>query len=155
MSDDISYFQEINIEKDRFYQNKFQLLALKSSKIVYSSRTRYCFEISVRNGAYVLLVDWEFQSLPHVFVLFPKIDMHNWLEIHTYGMQYNNIYQRKLPMICLWYPSKSEWNSEIPLIESILPWAIEWTEFYELWLLTGAWYGRGEHPIPRQKKEMI
>jgi len=151
VSSEISYFESINIEKDRFYHNKFQLLALKTSKIVYSSKTRFCIEISIRNGAYILLVDWQFQTLPDVFVLYPSIDMRNWLDIHTYGLQYNNIYHRRLPLICLWYPKKDEWMSDIPLVESVIPWAIEWTEFYELWLLSGVWYGRGEHPNPRQK----
>ena len=153
MNNEISYFQGINIEKDRFYHNKFLLLALKTSKITYSSKTRFCIEISIRDGAYILLLDWQIQTLPDVFILYPRIDMSNWLEIHTYGLQYNNIYQRKLPLICLWYPKKDEWMSDMPLVESILPWAIEWTEFYELWLLTGVWYGRGEHPTPRQKKK--
>ena len=151
MNCETTYFQCINIEKDRFYHNKFQLLALKTTKLIYSDKTRFCFEISIRNGAYTLLLDWHFQFLPDVFVLYPSIDMRKWLDIHTYGLQYNNICRKKLPLICTWYPANHEWTSETPLVESILPWAIEWTEFYELWLLTGVWYGRGEHPSPRQK----
>ena len=39
------------------------------------------------------------------------------------------------------------------LTESYIPWAIEWTEFYELWLLTGTWYGGGVHPGGDKKNE--
>lgn len=29
---------------------------------------------------------------------------------------------------------------------TIVPWLAEWLEFYEGWLVTGIWYGGGEHP---------
>ncbi|MCX2456014.1 hypothetical protein [Lacticaseibacillus nasuensis] len=32
------------------------------------------------------------------------------------------------------------------LQQTIIPWAQEWIYFYELYLITGKWYGNGEHP---------
>jgi hypothetical protein len=35
------------------------------------------------------------------------------------------------------------------LADTILPWAVEWLAYYEIWLATGVWYGGGEWP-PRR-----
>ncbi|WP_125766697.1 hypothetical protein [Lapidilactobacillus wuchangensis] len=32
------------------------------------------------------------------------------------------------------------------LKETLIPWTKEWLYFYELFLVTGKWYGNGEHP---------
>ena len=39
------------------------------------------------------------------------------------------------------------------LANTIIPWAIEWLFFYELWLATGKWFGGGEHPKITRPKE--
>ena len=57
-----------------------------------------------------------------------------------------NINEYSKILLCLTYYDNDKWDSSIPLTRSYIPWAIEWTEFYELWLLTGKWYGRGIHP---------
>ncbi len=61
------------------------------------------------------------------------------------GLQ-SSAYNKELPCLCLTHYESDKWNSSIMLTESYIPWAIEWTEFYELWLLTGIWYGGGVHP---------
>ena len=39
-----------------------------------------------------------------------------------------------------------EFSGEKFLSETIIPWAIEWLYYYEIWLVTGTWNGGGEHP---------
>ena len=52
--------------------------------------------------------------------------------------------ENKMVRICLY--RYSEFNSSKLLANTIIPWAIEWLYYYELWLATGEWLGGGEHP---------
>ena len=54
---------------------------------------------------------------------------------HTLG-------QDHLP--CLF--TTGDWNSSMPLGDTIVPWLAEWLVFYEGWRLTGIWYGNGVLP---------
>ena len=42
-----------------------------------------------------------------------------------------------------------EWKPSMLIVDSTLPWTAEWLIYYELWLVTGEWYGGGEWPPPR------
>lgn len=61
--------------------------------------------------------------------------------------------EKKRVRICLYHPIKDEWNSKLWLKDTLIPWAIEWLFFYELWLATGKWLGGGEHPTPQDSQE--
>ena len=43
--------------------------------------------------------------------------------------------------LCLYF--EGEWNSDMALVETIVPWASEWLLHYELWRATGKWGGGG------------
>lgn len=45
-----------------------------------------------------------------------------------------------------------EFCSGMLISDTIIPWAIEWLYFYELWLATGTWHGGGRHPEISKKK---
>ena len=57
----------------------------------------------------------------------------------------------KKVQICLYM--NSEFNSSKYLSNTIIPWAIEWLYYYELWLTTGKWLGGGRHPENCSKKK--
>lgn len=59
---------------------------------------------------------------------------------HNYGVDVKN----KRVKICLY--RYQEFLSNKLLSETIVPWAIEWLYYYEIWLATGEWHGGGEHP---------
>jgi hypothetical protein len=42
-----------------------------------------------------------------------------------------------------------DWRPHMPLINTIIPWTVEWLFFYEIWRFTDEWYGTGEWP-PRR-----
>lgn len=44
-------------------------------------------------------------------------------------------------VLCLYYPG--QWNHNMLLAHTILPWTAEWLLHYELWLVTGRWTGGG------------
>ena len=47
--------------------------------------------------------------------------------------------------LCLHFSPANEWASSMMLADTIIPWASEWLLFYEIWLATGTWQGRGIH----------
>jgi hypothetical protein len=51
---------------------------------------------------------------------------------HTY-LQWN---------LCLYHPSENIWSNEGDFSQDILPLVYTWVYFYEVWQITGEWYGR-------------
>jgi hypothetical protein len=43
--------------------------------------------------------------------------------------------------LCLYFPKDRSWTADDYLSETIIPWTALWLAFYELWLITGEWYG--------------
>lgn len=37
----------------------------------------------------------------------------------------------------------TDWSSDMRLANTVIPWLYEWLMFYELWHVTGEWYGGG------------
>lgn len=135
------------------YKNLIQLRKLKGCKIVSENRRGFSAEIILREGKYRIRLDYFVGRSPGVYMIEPEIDMSSSLEIHTFGKIYHSAYKRKLPKLCLTYFKYKEWNESVLLTDSYIPWAIEWTEFYELWLLTGKWYGDGIHPGEEEEND--
>lgn len=135
------------------YKNLIQLKKLEGCKVVSKKRNSFSAEISLRNGRYKVRLDYFVSGSPKVYMISPKIDMRSSMEIHTFGLKFHGAYGRKIPQLCLTHYDSDKWNSSIMLTESYIPWAIEWTEFYELWLLTGKWFGDGIHPEGGNKNE--
>jgi hypothetical protein len=122
------------------------------ARLIWSKKDAYGAEFQIRNGAYTLLVEHTYRYPPRIFIVSPNINMSNSIEIHTYGLFFKGTYKRDLPQICVTLPQANEWDDFMSFRETIVPWSIEWTEFYELWLLTGEWFGGGVHPESRVKK---
>ena len=51
--------------------------------------------------------------------------------------------------LCLYDWREDEWRPELPISDTIIPWAAEWLFWFEAWLLTGVWSGGGTHPEKR------
>lgn len=45
------------------------------------------------------------------------------------------------PELCLFYPTDRDWAEHMLVAESIVPWAVEWLFYYEMWQVTGEWGG--------------
>lgn len=61
---------------------------------------------------------------------------------HCYKSSYKNK-NNEYVKLCLYYPGNYEWSNEMLLSDTIIPWAIDWLYFYELWRITGKWLGGG------------
>ncbi|GFO82584.1 MAG: hypothetical protein A49_22110 [Methyloceanibacter sp.] len=56
----------------------------------------------------------------------------------------------KYPALCLFDHRQDEWLPDEFVADKIIPWAIKWLFYYELWLATGTWLGGGRHPEIRE-----
>lgn len=64
---------------------------------------------------------------------------------HCYERKFKSP-KKEFVRICLYYPITKEWTKEMFISDTIIPWAIEWLKYYELWRITGKWLGGGiEH----------
>lgn len=51
--------------------------------------------------------------------------------------------------LCLFDPAQQEWNWDMSIADTTIPWAIDWLVSYEGWLATGEWTGGGrDHLSP-------
>lgn len=48
-----------------------------------------------------------------------------------------------------------EWRPTMLFIDTVIPWAIEWLFYYELWLTSGCWYGDGDEALTAERQRAI
>ena len=98
--------------------------------------------------SYEILVIYEFGKNPDIFILTP---------LDKYGDTKNlpHVYSTKKQKICLYYPKTDEWSKNKLIANTLLPWAAEWLQFYELWMATGIWLGDGIHPAKNDNKDDV
>jgi len=89
---------------------------------------------------YTLLLRLKERDLPSVMVRAPD------LNALADGKKLPHVYRQQPPELCLFHPSKWEWTDTDKLIDTIVPWSVEWLHYFEVWLRTGEWTGGGEHP---------
>jgi hypothetical protein len=48
---------------------------------------------------------------------------------------------------------KDDWGPHLHLVNTIIPWTVEWLFFYEIWRYTDKWCGTGDWPPRRQSED--
>jgi hypothetical protein len=61
-----------------------------------------------------------------------------------------HVYDQKTQELCLFLPGCGLWSPEKSIASTIMLWAWLWLQYFELWLVTNEWHGRGEHPHPKE-----
>lgn len=79
---------------------------------------------------YRIEVAYEPWDIPEIRVLEPEIKPHAAIHIYKEGP------------LCVYYWKEQPWLDRYHLHETVIPWTAEWLVFYELYLLTGIWYGK-------------
>lgn len=88
---------------------------------------------------YKIRVDLRERGIPKVYLLSHPI-------INDEGERAPHLYEDD--RLCLYQPAYKEWRSSMFIHETIIPWCSLWLFHYENWLITGEWFGGGEHPTP-------
>lgn len=90
---------------------------------------------------YRVRIGYRLDVRPDIKVMYPKLVPRSTGEAipHTYPKN----------RLCLYKPGTGQWNGEMFLADTIVPWTSLWLFYYETWHYTGEWLGGGEHP-PRK-----
>ncbi|MBX9842657.1 MAG: hypothetical protein K2Z80_12715 [Xanthobacteraceae bacterium] len=57
-----------------------------------------------------------------------------------------HLYSRNPPQLCLYLPRIYEWQPQMRIDQTIVPWSVLWLFYFEEWLLSDEWKGGGMHP---------
>ena len=68
------------------------------------------------------------------------------LKVLAGDRQLPHTYDQKTQELCLYLPGCGFWGPEKSIASTILLWTSLWLHYFEIWLVTGIWHGRGEHP---------
>lgn len=94
------------------------------------------------SDTYTVRLQYKLEEKPKIHVLQPKL-------IQPLGKRLPHTYSGN--RLCLYYPPAKEWNGDMLLCETIIPWISEWLLNYEIWITTGIWCGGGLHPTVNEK----
>jgi hypothetical protein len=90
---------------------------------------------------YRIRLDYTLGKLPNVRILSPD------LRVLAGSRKLPHTYDQKDQRICLFYPDGKYWRPQMSVAVTMMTWTLAWLAFFELWLLTDVWYGRGiGHP---------
>ncbi|WP_069130045.1 hypothetical protein [Rhodohalobacter halophilus] len=133
--------------------------ALKSyfpdSKVTFSNEISLSWTHTVTptpvSDSYTLKLTYKKGSGVDVFVVDPKR-----LKLAKGKKRLPHVYSHKKQELCLYYPSaevrERKWYPDMFLVHTVVPWAVEWLEFYEYWLGKGDWHGGGIHPTSKKEE---
>ena len=72
-----------------------------------------------------------------VYVLTPKLFLAPGANVLPH------VYSTPLQKLCLYYPTDREWHPGLYYVNTLIPWAMEWLYYYEIWAAGGQWNGGG------------
>ncbi len=85
---------------------------------------------------------------PKAWLLEPDLQkVNDKLPHHLYGHD-----KEGHPQLCVYYPSYNEWNQQMLISQTFVPWVITWLNTYEYWLITGEW-DYDESPYGSKKED--
>lgn len=58
--------------------------------------------------------------------------------------------EKQIVEMCLYL--SPDFSSHMLLADTVIPWAVEWLYYYEIWLATDEWCGGGKHPVIDDRK---
>jgi hypothetical protein len=93
---------------------------------------------SQQSNVYKIKIKYALHRRPRVWVLDPPLIKRSDEE------EIPHIYSDN--SLCLYLPWNNEWNQNLLIAKTIVPWTSLYLYFYEVWLVTGGWLGGGLHP---------
>lgn len=112
------------------------------------SKTELTWEGQLRPSSisqpYTVRIQYSLGKLPNIDVLTP--DLQAIADAIKPGRTIPHVYSTTPMRICVYRPSKNEWNPTDNLATSMIPWTCMWLSFFEDWVFTDVWSGGGEHP---------
>jgi len=119
--------REISVEQQIFVMNKLfpQFKYYRSNK---GSTWKGWLQPTQQSLKYSILIRYPSNKIPSVWIKYPEI-------------RKNVPHRYRDGSLCLYFPEDNSWNPNMFLAKQIIPWVAEWLRFYEIWMITGKWYG--------------
>lgn len=121
-----------------------------SGRVVSETTDSLAWEIQLQptelSRVYTIKLKYKVGEFPRVFVTNPFP-----LEKYPGKSLLEHVYSTSKQELCLYMRGTGEWTRQKIIAKTVIPWAAEWLQFYELWLATGEWYGEGMHPQVKDK----
>ncbi len=96
------------------------------------------------SSTYTFTLNYRLQSRPRVRITKPQLEKSD-------GRNPPHLFSDG--SLCLYYPKHYEWKPTMLIGETIIPWTSLWLFYYEVWLATGTWFGKGVHPTSNKKRD--
>jgi len=91
---------------------------------------------SENSNTYKVEISYKYGYYPMAKLLSPKLEKNKGkYPHHTFGMDENGCAR-----LCVFHQDSNEWNSDMLISESFIPWVSTWLNTYEFWLITGEWH---------------
>ena len=91
---------------------------------------------SENSDTYKVEISYKCGYYPKVKLLSHKIEERNGkLPHHIYGFDKNGH-----ALLCVFHQESGEWNKDMLISKSFIPWVSTWLNAYEFWLITGEWH---------------
>lgn len=136
----ISLFQQysaINRQYGNIIESKFE-----KNEIVLKLKIRPTEE----SEEYLVRISYKLHGAPKVILLEPEMKLYNGKRPHhIYGLENGR------PILCLYYPKLREWNKNLYIADTIIPWISTWLFAYEYWQITGQWNYEESKAIKNKK----
>lgn len=108
---------------------------------------KYNITPSPLSASYEIKLSYTKGHNPNVYVLSPK------LKFYPGTTNLPHVYDTKKQWLCIYYRKGKEWQSNMLIADTIIPWTCEWLLHYECWLATGVWHGGGIHNVSEVEKQ--
>ena len=100
------------------------------------------------SASYTLRLHYNYKEGAKVYVVEPKP-----LALAEGKIVLPHVYSTPEQRLCLYYPGGNEWDIGMYYVKTLIPWACEWLNHYELWSSTGIWHGGGIHNETEAEKQ--
>jgi hypothetical protein len=141
-----NYIKSSRQARKKGFSAKFQLEKIKAMfpNLMINKSKGNSFEIEIKLRPTTLSEEYDVKICFDKFLGVDVYVINKKLKIAKNRSKLPHIYPPfNAQRICLYSPKKRQWTREKLLVSTIVPWASEWLQFYELWLVNGDWLGGG------------
>lgn len=130
----------------RYYPCLIDKIDIKSSKLTCVIR----LQPSKNSTIYTVKIVYKLTDFsPRAWLISPELQKYDdEYPHHTFGQDSHGYYE-----LCVYYPKFKEWNRQMFIADSYVPWICTWLNAYEYWLITGEWHYDEAFPRENAKKE--
>ena len=131
-------YEPIGLPLQKFYLEQLYSDLIESCTI--KKRTLKCdinLQPSGESNVYRIRIMYRLKDYsPKAWLLSPALEIRN-------GEYPHHLYEPDReghPQLCVFDPGADEWNWQMSIATSFIPWIVSWLNTYEYWLITGEWH---------------